>query len=492
MTRLFLLLPFLTLSVLTLAQKPLKALIKENEKSIFLVECFNERNEMVSTGTGFFVDKSGLAFTNVHVIRDAFRARIKTIDGRLHDVEKIIDYNPSLDIAKIKIKGTSGINFPVLKIATKKSEKGDDIFTIGNPDGLENSVSTGIISSIRSIPNYGECYQITAPISPGSSGGALFNMNGEVIGMTTFGQIDPSRLNQNLNFAVNISNAKYLTQNLDLNIEVAYKKIAYEDFIPTFMKFQLSGDYENALKVCSDQLKLKPKSGLAFHFRATTLMIINEYSLAENDFINSLLYSQQNYIREWDYIGLGKIYRKSGQYEKSKENYLNAIEINNNNGITYCNLAILAADWLGKDNELVEHSYLEAIKIDPNSCAYGYKAMGEKLIQAGNYEKAASFFTMSIELEQESSLSVNEYYNRGTCFYKLKKYDAAINDFKVCIAMMPNDIQSYQWLGNSYLNIGRKTDACVSFNKAYEINKAFNKNIEQERQILNSIQNYCR
>jgi serine protease Do len=191
---------------------------------------------MVSTGSGFFIDKSGIAFTNVHVIKDAFKAKIKTIDGKFYEVERLIDYNPSLDIAKIKIKNPTGIMFPAVKMAVRKSEKGDDVFTIGNPDGLESSISTGIISSIRSINNYGECYQITAPISPGSSGGALFNMNGEVIGITTFGQIDPNRLNQNLNFAVNIDNSRYLAKNQNLSLDKAYRDLVYEDLISSCMR----------------------------------------------------------------------------------------------------------------------------------------------------------------------------------------------------------------------------------------------------------------
>lgn len=492
MTKLILTLYVFITATSSFGQKPLKTLIKENEKSVFLIQCFNDKNQMVSTGSGFFIDKAGIAYTNVHVIKDAFQAKIKTIDGKFYNVEKIIDYNSTLDIAKIKIINPANINFPAIKIASKKSEKGDEVFTIGNPDGLESSVSSGIISSIRTIPDYRECYQITASISPGSSGGALFNMNGEVIGITSFGQIDANRLNQNLNFAVNINNAKYLNQNLNLNIDKAYREIAYENFIPSYMKSQLSGDYTNAIKVCTDQLKLKPTDGMAYHLRATSLLIVNELTLAENDFNNSLLYSQLSSIKEWDYIGLGKIYRKSGQYLKAKENYMKALEINNQNATTYCNLAVLAADWLGRDNELVEPSYMMALKIDPKSCPFGYKTMADKLIQKREYEKAISFLTMSIETEEEPMLSINEYYNRGTCYYQLKKYETALVDFKVCIEMMPSDAQSYHWIGLCNIALGRKIDACAALNKAYEVNNTFNKNIEVGKGILNSINTYCK
>jgi tetratricopeptide (TPR) repeat protein len=492
MKKLTLIIYIFTLTTFSYGQKPLKTLIKENEKSVFLVQCFDDKNQMVSNGSGFFIDKAGTAYTNVHVIKNAYQIKIKTIDGKYYKVEKIIDYNPTLDIAKIKILNPTGIDFHTVKISTNKSEKGDEVFTIGNPDGLESSVSSGIISSVRTIPDYGECYQITASISPGSSGGALFNMRGEVIGVTSFGQIDNNRLNQNLNFAVNINNAKYLNQNLNLNIEMAYKKITYENFIPSYMKSHLSGDYENAIKVCTEQIKLKPNDGIAYHLRATTLLLNNELTLAEMDFNNSLNYSQLPSIKEWDYIGLGKIYRKSGQYIKAKENYMKALEINNKNAATYCNLSILATDWFGRENELVESSYMMALKIDPFSCPFGYKTMAEKLIQNGEYEKALSFLTRSIQTEKEVSLSINEYYNRGTCYYHLKKYETAIADFQVCIGMVPSDAQSYHWIGLCNIQLGRKIDACAAMNKAYEVNNAFNKNAEEGKELLNSINTYCK
>ncbi len=490
MNKIYLVFAFIVTSTIALSQKTLQALVKENEKSVFLVQCFNDKNQIVSTGSGFFIDKSGLGFTNVHVIKNAYKAKIKTIDGKFYDVDKIIDYNSSLDIAKIKIKNISAMIFPSIKMATKKAEKGEAVFAIGNPDGLESSVSTGIISSIRKIPDYGECYQITAPISPGSSGGALFNMKGELLGMTTFGQIDENRLNQNLNFAININNAKYLTHNLDLSVDKAYKQIAYDNFIPVYMRFQLSGDYENAIKVCTEQLKIKPSNGIAYHFRATTYILLTELTLAESDFQKSLIYSSSNDIREWDYIGLGKIYRKSGQFEKAKDNYLKALEINNDNSLTYCNLAILAYDWLGPDNELVEPSYMNALKLDPTSCSFGYKIMGEKLIAKKEYDKAITFFSMAIETETEKSLSINEYYNRATCFYQIKKYNDAVTDFKTCISMMPNDIQSYLWLGQTYYAQGKKLEACNSFKKASEVNESFERNRETRQQILDYLKNY--
>ncbi len=232
-------------------QRSLKSLVKETENSVFLISCFDAKNQLISTGSGFFFDRSGLAYTNVHVIKGAHHATIKTIDNKTYNVDNVIDYNPTLDIAKIQILNPNRIAFPTVKIAPKNSEKGDDIFTIGNPDGLESSISTGIVSSIRKVPDYGDCYQITASISPGSSGGALINMNGEVIGITSFGRIDANRLNQNLNFATNINNAKYLTRNLKLSVTKVSKTSYPKPLRHRTCRYNSLATFNPPIKICT-------------------------------------------------------------------------------------------------------------------------------------------------------------------------------------------------------------------------------------------------
>lgn len=477
MTKLTFIMSILLTVTVAYGQKPVKVLVKENEKSVFLVQCFNDKNEMVSTGSGFFIDKTGIAFTNVHVVKDAFKARIKTIDGKFYDVERLIDYNPSLDIAKIKIKNVNGTAFPAVKMATKKSEKGDDIFTIGNPDGLESSISTGIISSIRSIKDYGECYQITAPISPGSSGGALFNMNGEVIGITTFGQIDPNRLNQNLNFAVNIDNSRYLQKNQNLSLEKAYKDLVYEDLISACMRAQISGDYQKLFEISNNAIKKNSNNWVAFHFRGNANYFIEEYQNAESDLLKSIQLNKTDIFLAEDYNTLGIIYRRAKEYEKASKCYMKALELNKEFASCYCNVAVLLTEYYdpnkGPDNNLIEFFYTKSIEKDPTGCAFAYKSLATKAMQNNDIQLAIKFLTASIEIEKgaDESLSINEYNNRGQAYIMLKNYSKAIEDFKYCTKLNPYDAESYAYIGYCYLQLNRKLDACASLNKAKDISE---------------------
>lgn len=89
----------------------------------------------------------------------------------------------------------------------------------------------------------------------------------------------------------------------------------------------------------------------------------------------------------------------------------------------------------------------------------------------------------SINTEKNEIQSLNEYFNRGTCYYYLKQYNKAILDFEHCIKLMANDYQSYLSLRLCYIELGKKLDACAAFRKADEINKSINNSKEAGEMI---------
>jgi serine protease Do len=138
----------------------------------------------VSQGTGFIIDEEGYIVTNYHVMENAKSAGIFTYNGELHQV-KIIGYNLDLDIALLKISG----DFNALKLADSEDiQLGEKVIAIGNPLGLQFSVSEGIISNINQAgPNGIKAYiQTDAALNPGNSGGPLINKQGKVVGINNF------------------------------------------------------------------------------------------------------------------------------------------------------------------------------------------------------------------------------------------------------------------------------------------------------------------
>lgn len=163
-----------------------------------------------SQGSGFFI-KSNLILTNYHVIEGANSAEIVTSNGITYEIEGIVVFDESLDLAVIKTRQDTNIE-PVILGSTVDIKKGQKVIAIGSPIGLQNTVSNGIISGIRK-ENGVSIIQHTVPITHGSSGGALFNENGEVIGITSSGI---KEANANLNFAIPIDYIQEWLKN-DLN-----------------------------------------------------------------------------------------------------------------------------------------------------------------------------------------------------------------------------------------------------------------------------------
>jgi S1-C subfamily serine protease len=169
----------------------------------------------LSQGSGFLVSRDGKVVTNAHVIQGAASAVAKFSDGAFYEVEGFLGADIGIDIAILKLRAP-GKEFPSLRFAdVDQVAIGQHVIAIGSPMSLENTVSDGIVSALRSArdldpklsPNL-RAFQTTAPVSPGSSGGALLNMQGEVIGITSFGIVT----GQNLNFVIPISYAKPLLE----------------------------------------------------------------------------------------------------------------------------------------------------------------------------------------------------------------------------------------------------------------------------------------
>jgi serine protease Do len=202
-------------SVFTFGQVSFKDLIATNEKAVFSVFTYDDFGVPSGSGTGFFISSSGTGITNFHVLKGASTAIIKLNDKTTYKITEIIESNQDADLIKFKIENGNAKAFPFLTVKTTELQKGEKIFVIGNPHGFESSVSEGIVSSLRETEGYEQVIQITAPISPGSSGSPVMTMDGKVIGVATFQYTE----GQNLNFAVaakmisklNVQNKKFIS-----------------------------------------------------------------------------------------------------------------------------------------------------------------------------------------------------------------------------------------------------------------------------------------
>jgi len=163
--------------------------------STVLLVMEDANGQPLSLGSGFFV-RDGEVASNLHVVEGAARGYAKIVGQKTkYDIEGVTAADPERDLVVLKI---SSARAGAVALGNSESvQVGETVYAVGNPQGLEGTFSQGIVSSIREVGN-DKLLQITAPISPGSSGGPVLNGKGEVIGVS----VATFRGGQNLNFAI--------------------------------------------------------------------------------------------------------------------------------------------------------------------------------------------------------------------------------------------------------------------------------------------------
>lgn len=174
------------------------------KKSVVLLEAGE------SQGSGVVISSQGHVITNFHVIEDSpylVKATLDADTGVAGQWElMLLGYDRGKDLALLQFKRARELNLQPIPLGSVDTvSAGQRIVTIGSPRGLMNTVSDGIVSGIRQFDTT-SYLQISAPISPGNSGGALLNMKGELLGLTTFKVTE----SENLNFAISADEVKAL------------------------------------------------------------------------------------------------------------------------------------------------------------------------------------------------------------------------------------------------------------------------------------------
>ncbi|SDL63802.1 serine protease Do [Catalinimonas alkaloidigena] len=175
-------------------------LVEYAEQCVFVVLRRNAQGRVDGQGTGFFIGE-GLAVSNYHVFEGSNDWYIRAHDGRRYPVTEILKQSREFDFVVFRVATKT---YPFLDLAKATPRKGTDIFVLGNPRGLESTVTRGVVSAIRKKTYSDAMLQIDAAISPGSSGSPVMNLQGEVVGIAT----SQLRDCENCNFAMNINLVK--------------------------------------------------------------------------------------------------------------------------------------------------------------------------------------------------------------------------------------------------------------------------------------------
>jgi len=184
------------------------------DDAVVVIKSYDINNNFISFGSGVIIDSRGIVVTNYHVIKEAYSMKIVTnINGTLkeYDVDNIISGSLTKDLVKLSINNPSYQKFTFLNISDMLPNKGDDCWAIGTPASLDymNTVSKGLVSNVNESSSP-VMIQTNAEITHGSSGGALINSEGKLIGITTSGDGTTDGSRASINFAIWIEEIKDL------------------------------------------------------------------------------------------------------------------------------------------------------------------------------------------------------------------------------------------------------------------------------------------
>ena len=164
--------------------------------SVVMIGIVDRYEQVLGRGSGVVINKEGYILTNYHVVQGGVRYLVKFEDDeQTYETTRVIKYHPELDLAIIKVERNC---VPIEVYGGNQIVRGQKVVAIGSPLGFFNSISEGIISGFRETQDGSIDIQFTAPVSPGSSGGALLDLYGRLIGISTAVIID----GQNINMAV--------------------------------------------------------------------------------------------------------------------------------------------------------------------------------------------------------------------------------------------------------------------------------------------------
>jgi tetratricopeptide (TPR) repeat protein len=414
------------------AQDLLPELVRRIKPSAVAIETFDSHGEKLSRGSGFFVDIDRVV-TNRHVIDNAYRAEVHSYNGSVYPVKGVVAVDAEGDLALLRIDAPPKQVRPLLLDRTSPQE-GESVVVIGNPFGLEGSVTNGIVSAVRDIPTFGRIIQITAPISPGSSGSPVVNMQGQVIGVATL-QITGG---QSINFAIPSERISQLQSGALLSLS---------DLVAA------TGRNKRAKAVQSF------RDGLSF--------------LSKDDCEKALPYFEKaveadgNYAEAWAQSGFCR--EKLGRHAEAIEASKRAVSLRPS-AESFFNIG-LASYYLKQYREAVEN-YRQAIRLDPYNAADAYYALGLVYRDWGRPEDEIQAYKQAIRLRPDYT---SAYERLGSRYLKSKKYTEAVEAFKQITALKPGDANAPNSMGEAYLELGRFPEAVEAFRQAIRLKPDFGK-----------------
>ena len=446
----------LSITTCTTTEQLRKQLVEKALAATVSLEMKDSTGTTLGFGSGFFVKPNQIA-TNFHVIAGARQGSAKLVgkDTR-YQIEGIVATDKENDLAILKVTA-SGVT-PLSLGDSDTVNIGAKVYVAGNPKGLEGTFSDGLISRRESYPK--KRLQMTAPISPGSSGGPVLNSRGEVIGISV--SVHRALDAQNLNFAIPSNSLKALLAKAGPAKPLSEKGqsiSAKTYFLRGTAKLEL-GLYHEAISDYDKAIRLKSDYADAYIGRGLAKGELKEYFAAIADYDTAIRLNSADALAYY-FRGLAK--RNLEQYAAAIVDYTQAIRLDPDYALAYIHRGI-AKDGL-KQYAAAIADYDTAIRLNPDD-AEAYYNRGLAKYRLEKYFAAIVDYDTAIHLKPDYARAYN---NRGYAKYNLEQYDAAIVDFTQAIRLEPDFAGAYNNRGNAKDGLKQYAAAIVDYDTAIRL-----------------------
>ena len=435
-----------------MAAEDLTELVKSIQPAVATVVAYDVNNNVANIGTGFFVNKYGHLITNHHVLVGKFSAEIRTADGSTYRVRTVVAESQETDLIKVSVDiPPERVHW--LYVSDKVPPVAQQVVVVGSPMGLEQSVSNGIISSVREIPGLGTFFQMSAPISPGSSGSPVVNMKGKVVGVASFQFLR----GQNLNFAVAGKSIR------DLKIKASAQSLSEWTFSISDQKPRLAaelcrkgyslsvnGQDQEALQYFKQATENDPGSTNAWYGLGYCYAGKNSHTEAIAAYKQAV---QTNPGNAESHFHLGNYYSKIGRYDEAVASYRQVVALNSKFEAAYFQLGIIY-NKMGRYDEGRE-AFENVVRINPQA-QNAYYNIGVAYTRTGQFDRAAMAYQKALDIQPEFPEAL---YNLGVVYGQLGSVKDEMSAYKMAIRINPDFAPAHFAMGQAYLQQGDKAAA---------------------------------
>jgi len=453
---------------------------KKCSDAVVMVFVYGTDGALLSYGSGVIVSENGLVYTNYHVVKNAKHIQLRNGET-IYDSIKIAGFDPFADAAILKLPDGS---YPYIEISNQRDfSTGSIIYTLGNPKGYKKTLSHGLISALKTA-EYPPLIQISAPISSGSSGGAMLNDRGRLIAITSLTNTNA----QNINFAIPV----YIFSNIGTaDVNNPYENELTEKMLKTY-EGTLSADFNTRVNIISEYSRRYKDEAVRDEQIGRFYHNLNEEDSAIACFTRVIEQTggdhhfyrmrAECFQRKYDTVNVLGDYEKSisicstnietfisratyyqfvlKDYRRAIEDFQKIVDLNPEHDYVYTSIADCMISMNDQKGAIDELSKSLNWKVDnPNH----YNKRAEMYANMKLFDEAISDYTTSLFY---SPLQTELYLFRAIMYSKKNEHKSAIRDYLEYLKYSPDEAAAYNNLAYAYMSLEQYAQAEENFNNS--------------------------